>query len=252
VLQTVAQAPLPLQFAPDAFGSVVVHAFPHPPQLLLSVCSLTQAPPHNERPPLQPQAPHWQVLPQVCVPLVSQLCVALGAHAPWPEHADHADQVPPVHVRVSVPQLPQACDAAPLHPHEPFAHEEPLGHAFPQVPQLLLSVCLLTHAPPHAVYPLLQAKVHALAWHAACACDTLVAHAWPQALQLLASLVVSMQLEPQSVVWLAEQFATHWYVPPRLAQSGAAPEQTVPQAPHAEACVRLASHPSLGSPLQSP
>jgi hypothetical protein len=32
-------------------------------------------------------------------------------------HADHADQVPSVHVRVSVPQLPQLCDDAPLQVH---------------------------------------------------------------------------------------------------------------------------------------
>ena len=37
---------------------------------------------HIETPLLQLQAPHWQLLLQVCVPLVSQLCVAFGAHAP--------------------------------------------------------------------------------------------------------------------------------------------------------------------------
>ncbi len=226
---------------------------PHAPQLLLSVFSLTQAPLHDEKPLLQLHVPHWQVLLlQVSVPFVSQLCVALGAHAPWFEHADHADQVPPVHVRVSVPQLPHPCEDAPLHAQEPLWHEEPLGQTLLQAPQLLLSVCSLTHAPPHAAYPLLQEKVHALDLHAACACDTFELQAWPQALQLFASLVVSTQLEPQSVVWLVEQFATHWYVPPTLAQSGAAPEQTLPQAPHAVACVRLVSQPSLGSPLQSP
>jgi hypothetical protein len=95
-----------LTHAPPQQVVPVVHALPHAPQLLSFVCSLTHAPLHSEKPLLQVQAPHWQVLPQVCVPLVSQLSVALGAHAPWPEHADHADQVPSSHVRVWVPQSP--------------------------------------------------------------------------------------------------------------------------------------------------
>jgi hypothetical protein len=45
-LQPETQTPLPLQLA-VAFGSVVVHAVPQPPQLLLSVCSLTHAPLHR-------------------------------------------------------------------------------------------------------------------------------------------------------------------------------------------------------------
>jgi hypothetical protein len=39
--------PLPLQLAPEAFGSDVVHAFPQVPQLPLSVSSLTQTPLHS-------------------------------------------------------------------------------------------------------------------------------------------------------------------------------------------------------------
>jgi hypothetical protein len=46
VLQLDTQVPPPLQIA-LAFGSVVVHAMPQPPQLLLSVCSLTHALPHS-------------------------------------------------------------------------------------------------------------------------------------------------------------------------------------------------------------
>jgi len=46
---------------------------------------------------------------------VPQLCVAFGAHTPWPEQVDHAENVPVElsHVRVCVPQLPQLREVAP-------------------------------------------------------------------------------------------------------------------------------------------
>jgi hypothetical protein len=43
----------------------------------------------------------------------------VGAHTPSPEHADHADHVPLLQVRVCVPQLPHGCEVAPVHVHVP-------------------------------------------------------------------------------------------------------------------------------------
>jgi hypothetical protein len=124
---------------------------PHPPQLFASFKKSTHWLPHIEKPPLHPQAPHWHETLQVCEPLASQIWVAPDAHAPWPAHADQADHVPPVHVRVCMPQLPHACDDAPLHVHWPLWQVEPVGQAFPHVPQLPLSVVTSTHEPPQAV-----------------------------------------------------------------------------------------------------
>jgi hypothetical protein len=47
-LQFVTHVPLPLQVAPDAFGSAVVQAWLHAPQLLGSASSLTQLPLQSE------------------------------------------------------------------------------------------------------------------------------------------------------------------------------------------------------------
>jgi hypothetical protein len=44
VAQSLTQTPLPLQLAPEACGSVVVHACPHTPQFALSVDSFTHEP----------------------------------------------------------------------------------------------------------------------------------------------------------------------------------------------------------------
>ena len=50
-LQLATHCPLPLQLAPAAFGSLVVHWTLHPPQLLESVAVLTQAALQQESPP---------------------------------------------------------------------------------------------------------------------------------------------------------------------------------------------------------
>jgi len=47
-------------------------------------------------------------------------------------------------------------------------------HAWPQVPQLFPLFVVLTQAPPQDVYPVLHAKVHALAAHPGPAFATLV------------------------------------------------------------------------------
>jgi hypothetical protein len=100
---------------------------------------------------LQEHAPHAQALLHVCVPLPSQPWVALGAQTPWAPHEDQADHVPsPLHVRVSVPQFPHDCDAAPLQGHTPPVQVTPVAQALPHAPQLLLSVCSSTQVLPHS------------------------------------------------------------------------------------------------------
>jgi hypothetical protein len=131
---------------------------PQPPQLLPSVCSSTQLLAQRASPPLQVQAPHWQLPLHVCDPLVSQVCVAAGAHAPWPVHVPHADQVPPLQVRLWVPQFPQACVVAPLHAHWPLVHVEPAGQVVPHAPQLALSESSSTQVPPQDESPALHAQ----------------------------------------------------------------------------------------------
>jgi hypothetical protein len=66
-----------------------------------------------------PHAPQLHVLLHVSVPAPPEPhdCVAPAAHWPWPLQVDQADHVPPLHVRVWVPQFPQVCDDAPVHVH---------------------------------------------------------------------------------------------------------------------------------------
>ena len=93
---------------------------------------------------MQVQPPHWQLVEQVWVPLVSQAWVALGAHTPVPVHVPHADQVPLLQVRDWVPQFPQASVFEPVQVQAPATQVEPPGQTLPQVPQLLGSVCRST------------------------------------------------------------------------------------------------------------
>jgi hypothetical protein len=113
-----------------------------------------------------------------------------------------------------------------------------------------VSVCSSTHAPPQAEYPALQAKPQAPPEQVAWPCVTPVVQACPQPPQLFGSEVVSVHVEPQGLVPEAHAEA-HWKVLPDATQMGVEPEQTLPHAPQLTGCVRLASHPSLGSPLQS-
>jgi hypothetical protein len=66
--------------------------------------------------------------------------------------------------------------AQPPATHDPLTHVEPAAHAAAHPPQLLLSVCSLTHAPLQSVYPLLHVKPHALPLQSAVALATAVVH----------------------------------------------------------------------------
>jgi hypothetical protein len=88
-----------------------------------------------------PQAPHWQAAVQVWVPPLPQACMAVGAQAPWFMHGPKADQVPLLHVRDWVPQLPHAWVAEPEQawlPHAP-QWQEPSQVCMPLLPQVCMA-----------------------------------------------------------------------------------------------------------------
>jgi hypothetical protein len=58
--------------------------------------------------PTQLHMPQVQLDVHVCCPLAPQACEVAGEQTPSPVQADHALQVPLLHVRVWVPQLPHA------------------------------------------------------------------------------------------------------------------------------------------------
>jgi hypothetical protein len=87
----------------------------------------------------------------------------------------------------------------------------PLAHANadPQPPQLFLSVCSLTHAPLHAVYPVLHWNVHALDRQRGAALETPVVQTFPQVPQSLTFVVVSTQVPLQLLGVLPLHVPTH-------------------------------------------
>jgi len=104
-----AHAPSPVQAAQaDQVPVVLSHVRVCEPQL-----------PHGcEAAPVQawlPQAVHLQLPPHDCMPPLPQACVVFGAHSPSAVHIDQVDHVPVLvsHVRVCVPQLPQAWEVGP-------------------------------------------------------------------------------------------------------------------------------------------
>jgi hypothetical protein len=153
-----------------------LHTVPQLPQFCRLLLVFTHVPLHQVCPEghLETQAPHWQFEPQVSVPPpFMQDWVAPGLHTPWPVQADHADHVPPLQVRVCVPQFPHRCElgpeqaqmpftqldpegqhrlllphgAAPLgHRHTPFTQVVPVGQTLPHAPQFWLSVCRFLQA----------------------------------------------------------------------------------------------------------
>jgi hypothetical protein len=112
-------------------------AEPHPPQLALSVCSLTQPPAHGLKPLLH-AVPH-EVPSHVAYPFAG----------PW-EQAEH--DVPHEAVDVLLTHVPlQSCVLAAWHLHWALWHVLPPAQAAPQPPQFELSACSLTQAPLHGL-----------------------------------------------------------------------------------------------------
>jgi len=96
----------------------VRHVFPQEPQFAVSVCVLTHVLPHSVEPALHEQPPQEQALEHVAVPFPSHASVDCGAQTPCPVQAEKPDQVPLLHVCVSVPQFPHGFDVtSQLEPH---------------------------------------------------------------------------------------------------------------------------------------
>jgi hypothetical protein len=114
---------------------------PQPPQLLLSVSSLTHTPLHSEYPALQANvhAPPWH-----CAVALATLVVQALPHPP--------QFAPFVVVSTQVP--PQISGVDPGHRETQVEAEHagvPLGQAMPQLPQLPGSLVRSTHLFPHGL-----------------------------------------------------------------------------------------------------
>jgi hypothetical protein len=162
------------QMAPDP------QEWPHAPQLFASVIRFTHvgdaAVPHWVFDPVHPHRP------------------LLLLHESAPAHPMH---VCPPAPHIALVSLASASHVVPLQQpaqlalqtHCPALHAVPCAHMFPHAPQLLLSVCSLTQAPPQIVCPA-AAQTHAPATQL-----EPVGHARPQAPQLLA-LVIRLTSQP--------------------------------------------------------
>jgi hypothetical protein len=150
---------------PALHVSVGLHAVPHAPQLLRSVCKFAQRLPHSREPGPQSQSLQRHELAQVFLPVPPHSAMSVGSQSSWFMHADHAETSPVFgsHDRRCLPHLGQSCSSGSLHiwpvqlPHwqsvpqyctPPFAHPriEPASHApwfvqldhSPQPPVLVL------------------------------------------------------------------------------------------------------------------
>lgn len=229
----------------------VTHASPHWPQLLLSVCLLTQLVPQRVVPLLQTQLPQPQAFVHVLVPVPPHTCVEAGAHTPWLPQLDQAEKLPSLlQVRVAVPQLPHAWVRGPLHAHIPAWQVTPGAHANPHEPQFLASLVTSRQLPPQAAKPLAQMNPQLPAVQVAVPWAG-TGQANPHEPQLLGSLLVSTHAEPQVV---PAQVFWHW----GEAELPAEVSHTVPAAqavvhdPQWRLSLSAVSQPLLASPSQSP
>ena len=195
--ELVTQVPAPLHLSP------FVQMVPQPPQFWLLSFRLTQfpwppneIPPHCVRPDGQAQVPLLHATPPVqMVPHEPQLRLFV-------EVSTHVVEFPkkkPMVVHAVSPLLHTI-------PASPVAHVPPEQTALPwqrvpHDPQLVLSVCVLTHVLPHCVSPAPQEHVPPL--HV-----PPVGHWCPQLPQLSASVCVSTQALLQ-LVRFVEQLVPH-------------------------------------------
>ena len=145
-----------------------VHLLPHEPQLFESAMKSMHCAPQAHCCPLAHACEHE---PQLALSLLK---------------LTH----PPLHALGKL--------AAQTKPHAPFVHVGwafgVVGHAWPQEPQLLLSVCVLMHAFPQKFGFALVGQAHAPDWHVSGP-----GHARPQAPQLLLSVCVLVHVAPHKV-----------------------------------------------------
>jgi hypothetical protein len=147
---------------------------------------------------------------------------------------------------VSTHVLPQSVGVDPGQPETQVDPEQtgvPPLHAWVHMPQLFLSVAMLTHAPLQRVYPALHVKVHDPLTHAAWAFATLVEQTFPHVLQSFKLLFVSTHVPPQSAGVAPEQPEMHKYVPPEPEHTGVPPVHPVPHDPQLAAVVSLTQAP---------
>jgi hypothetical protein len=156
---------------------------PQPPQLLLSVCVsvhvllhivspmghvhvplLHVAPEGHER----PQVPQWEVsVSRLTQALLQSVSTGPASVVQSTLHVPLRHTGRPELATQALPQVPQlfgslrtAVQAPPLHMRSPAGqaqrpawHVVPFAQRMPQPPQLIPSVCALTHTLPHAVKP---------------------------------------------------------------------------------------------------
>jgi hypothetical protein len=162
---------------------LLLQAFPHLPQLLLSVCVLVQVDPHcvspapqAHMPPLHvPPCAHWfPQLPQLKASVCKSTHELLQLVSVAPEElvVQLAEQVPPLHAGVppsawqTLPQRPQLFVSFSTEVHallqiispagqlqRPFWQVVLLPQLVPQEPQFALSVVRSTQALPHETRP---------------------------------------------------------------------------------------------------
>jgi hypothetical protein len=199
VVQVVTHPPSPLQLD-VAFMTVVEHACPHMPQLLLSPRRFTQTPLHTILP--------VPVHPTMHTPLPLQL-------EPVAQACPHMPQLLLSFV-VSTHAVPQFIQAGLLHwvTHPPplqtaVAAVTVVVHACPHVPQLVLSLVVSTQAEPHCIWPVGHVVTHPPPLQLLVAPATVVEHACPHIPQLFLSPIVSTHAVPQAVGVTPEQATVH-------------------------------------------
>jgi hypothetical protein len=195
--ELVTHVPAPLHLSP------MPHLVPQPPQFWLLSFKLTQLPcppkdrpPHCVRPDGQAHVPLLQATPpEQTVPHEPQLRLSV-------ERSTHDVALPPKKPKNAhaVNPLLHTMPASPVAHVPPEQTELPL-HRVPQEPQLVLSVCVFTHALPHCVSPAPQEQLPPL--HVAP-----VGHWWPQLPQLNASVCMLTHALLQ-LVKPDEQFTLH-------------------------------------------
>ena len=116
-----------------------------------------------------------------------------------------------------------------VHTHSPATQTAPPLHARPHPPQLVLSVCVSTQLPAHAVVVAGQLAIHSDAPH-----TSPVAHIVMHAPQLSGSSVRSKQTPAQSVVPFVHSHMPAWHSLP--------PAQVMPQPPQFASSLSVLTH----------
>jgi hypothetical protein len=189
----------------------IEHVAPHVPQFAESVFRSEHVDFPQSVPELQPHCPALQcVSPEHARPQPPQLAssVLMATHAPLhamssgPHIETHLPLEQSHPVSHAVPHAPQFAASAWRLAHVPPQFVEPCGHAHlppahvadwtqatPQPPQLLVSVCVSTHAPAQNV----SMGDSQESWHTPLMHEAPAGHWWLHTPQLFGSLCVSPQ-----------------------------------------------------------